>query len=81
MSELAFLELVEDEHGDVVLRRSGADSESAPLVRLSFSDEAKALLGTRASEVARLMMNAGVQLATHHLAHPEAFEHEPRILH
>lgn len=81
MTEFAFLELAETADGEVVLRRSGAAADSEPLVSLRFSPEARLLLGERTNEVARVMMGAGVQLATHHLAHPDAADDEPHILH
>lgn len=81
MSELAFLELVETEAGDVVLRRSGEASEGEPLLRMQFSAEARLLLGSRLSEIARAMVATGVQLASHHMANPDAGDDEPRVLH
>lgn len=81
MSELAFLELVETESGEVVLRRSGDSSEAEPLLRMQFSAEARLLLGSRLSDIARAMVGAGVQLASYHMANPDAGDDEPRVLH
>lgn len=81
MSEFAFLELSETEDGEVILRRSGDSADSEPLVSVRFSAEARLLLGNRTTDIARAMVGAGVQLATHQMANPEALDDEPRILH
>lgn len=80
MSEFAFLELSELDDGEVVLRRSGDDADSEPLVSVRFSAEARLLLGSRTNDIARAMVGAGVQLATHQMAN-ESLDDEPRILH
>lgn len=80
MTEFAFLELAETESGEVILRRSGAEAAAEPLVAVKFSAEARLLLGERTVDIARAMLGAGVQLATHHLANPDALD-EPRVLH
>lgn len=64
MSAAAFLEIVETEDGDVILRR--ADSSpgiSEPLVAIRFSAEARTMLGEHLGEIARSMIGAGVQIA------------------
>ena len=81
MTDFAFLELTETDDGEVVLRRSGDDAEREPLVSVRFSAEARLLLGDRVSDIARAMVGAGVQAATHHMANPDAGDDEPRILH
>jgi len=81
MTEFAFLELSETEDGEVALRRSGDSADVEPLVRVRFSAEARLLLGNRTSDIARAMVGAGVQLATHQMANPESFDDEPRVLH
>lgn len=81
MSEFAFLELSETADGEVVLRRSGDDADAEPLVSVRFSAEARLLLGNRTSDIARAMVGAGVQLATHHMAHPDGLDDEQRTLH
>ncbi len=81
MSEFAFLELSEMDDGEVVLRRSGDAADSEPLVSVRFSSEARLLLGNRTTDIARAMVGAGVQLATHQMANPESLDDEPHILH
>lgn len=80
MTEFAFLELSETDDGEVMLRRSGDSADTEPLVSVRFSAEARLLLGNRTSDIARAMVGAGVQLATHQMAN-EAADDEPRILH
>lgn len=64
MSAAAFLEIVETEEGDVILRRADSmEGSSEPLVAIRFSPEARAMLGTHLGEIARGMIGAGVQLA------------------
>lgn len=81
MSEFAFLELSETADGEVILRRSGDAADAVPLVSVRFSPEARILLGNRSTEIARAMVGTGVQLATHHMAHPEGFDDEPHTFH
>lgn len=75
----SFLEIVELPDGRIALRR--ADDEEA-LVVLDFSADAKAFLQGQHVEVAKVMLNAGVQMAGR-LAegdfHPD--EDGPRVLH
>lgn len=80
MTDFAFLELTETDDGEVCLRRSGDAPDSEPLVSVRFSPEARLLLGSRTSDIARAMVGAGVQMATYQLAHPDE-DHEPRLLH
>ncbi len=64
MSVAAFLEIVETEDGDVVLRRADStEGNSEPLVSIRFSAEAKAMLGDHLGDIARGMIGAGVQMA------------------
>lgn len=81
MSEFAFLELSENEDGEMQLRRSGASSESEPLVSVRFSTEARLLLGDRTQDIARAMIGAGVQMASYQMAHPEEADGERGTLH
>ena len=50
------------------------------MVSVRFSPEARLLLGSRTSDIARAMVGAGVQMATHQLSHHDE-DHEPRLLH
>ncbi len=81
MTTAQHLEVVQNEEGDVLLRRSDADAE--PLVSLHFSPEVRAMLGERLNDVALAMLGAGMrattQLASQH-ALPEDDE-APRRLH
>jgi len=57
----SFLEIVELADGEVVLQR--ADDESEPLVRIRFSDESRLYMMDNGLEVAKAMIQAGVQAA------------------
>jgi hypothetical protein len=81
MSEFAYLELSENEDGEMQLRRSGDGVKSDPLVSVKFSSEARLLLGARAQDIARAMIGAGVQMASHHMAHPDGGDDEHTTLH
>ncbi|WP_375738430.1 hypothetical protein [Pseudomonas boanensis] len=74
----SFLEIVELPDGRIILRR--AEDEEA-LVTLDFSSDAKAFLQGHHLEVAKAMLNVGVQMAGR-LAEGE-MDHEegPRVLH
>ncbi|CAE6926655.1 MULTISPECIES: hypothetical protein [Pseudomonas] len=74
----SFLEIVELPDGRIALRRA-EDEES--LVVLDFSEEAKTFLQGQHVEVAKAMLNVGVQMAGH-LAEND-FQHDegPRVLH
>lgn len=84
MSAADFLEVVETEEGEVVLRRTDSSPGlSDPLVAIRFSAEARALLGDHLGEVARAMIGAGVQM-TGQLQASQAMlveDDEPRLLH
>ena len=55
------LEIVDLGDGEVVLQR--ADDDSEPLVSIQFSEEASAYLMENNLEVARVMIQAGIQAA------------------
>lgn len=57
----SLMEIVDMGDGDIVLQR--ADDDSEPLVTISFSDEAKIYLMDNSLEVARAMIQAGIQAA------------------
>ena len=64
MSAAAFLEIVETDDGDVILRRADSTpGHSEPLVAIRFSPEARAMLGDHLGDIARSMIGAGVQMA------------------
>ncbi|HEY9136009.1 MAG TPA: hypothetical protein VIM85_09465 [Pseudomonadales bacterium] len=55
----SLFEIIETSSGEIVLKR--ADDESAPLIKINFSEEALEYLGEMKSEVGRAMISAGVQ--------------------
>ena len=57
----SFLEIVELGDGEVVLQRTEDDSE--PLVRIRFSDESRLYMMDSGLEVAKAMIQAGIQAA------------------
>lgn len=83
MSVAAFLEIVETEDGDVLLRRADStEGNSEPLVAIRFSAEAKAMLGGHLGDIARGMIGAGVQMAGQlQSGNAMASEEEPHLLH
>lgn len=54
----SFFEIVQLADGDYALRR--IDDESAPLVRISFSTEAREMMEDRDMSVAKAMIAAGI---------------------
>lgn len=59
--EASFYEIVELENGDISLRRSETD-EGDSLVEIRFSEESRFFLGEAKFEVARTMIEAGLDL-------------------
>lgn len=57
----SFFEIVQLADGDYALRR--IDDDAAPLVRISFSDEAREMLEDRDMNVAKAMIAAGIEAA------------------
>lgn len=80
----SFLEIVELANGDIVLQRAEEDGE--PLVLIQFSEESRVYLMDATLEVARAMIQAGIQAAAQ-IAEQSEFELEEgdaeqtRILH
>ena len=79
----SLLEIVDLGDGKIVLQR--ADDDSAPLVTIQFSDESRLYLMDNGLEVAKAMIQAGIQTAAH-LAEKGEVEIEetasgPRVLH
>ena len=81
----SLLEIVELPDGEIVLQRAEEDGE--PLVEIRFSDEARVYLMDGTLEVARAMIQAGIQEAAR-LAEQgdievteEPAETQPRVLH
>ena len=81
----SFLEIVEMPNGDVVLQRSDEDGE--PLVVIQFSEESRVYLLDGTLEVARAMIQAGIQAAAQMAEQgdieitEELADDQPRILH
>jgi len=58
-------EILELSSGEIVLKRSGDENNnSEPLVTLKFSEESVAFLGAARFEVAKAMIEAGMEAAT-----------------
>ena len=79
----SLLEVIDLGDGEVVLKR--ADEDSEPLVRIKFSDESRVYLMDNGLEVAKAMIQAGIQAAAM-IAEQGEMEIEtsmeaPRILH
>lgn len=81
----SFLEIVEMPNGDIVLQRSDDDAE--PLVVIQFSEESRVYLMDGTLEVARAMIQAGIQAAAQMADEGEVEvteelqEPQPRTLH
>ncbi|MEZ5528923.1 MAG: hypothetical protein R3E57_03120 [Porticoccaceae bacterium] len=57
---LSLFEIVILPDGDVALQR--ADDDEAPLIRISFSDEAQEFLQSAKVDVAKVMIDAGIEV-------------------
>jgi hypothetical protein len=57
----AFLEIVELDNGEIVLKR--ADDDAEPLARIRFSEESSLFMMDNGLEVAKVMFQAGIQAA------------------
>lgn len=57
----ALLEIVDCGEGEIVLKRTEGDAE--PLVTISFSEEAMVYMMDNGLEVAKVMIQAGIQAA------------------
>lgn len=58
----SFFEIIQLSNGDYALRRVDDDG-GAPLVRISFSEEAKDMMDDRQMHVAKAMIAAGIEAA------------------
>ncbi len=77
------LEIVDLGDGEIVLQR--ADDDSEPLVTIRFSEESRIYMMDNGLEVAKAMIQAGIQAAAN-LAEQAEVEQEsiaeaPRVLH
>ncbi|MGO1501032.1 MAG: hypothetical protein ACTHWH_07080 [Marinobacter sp.] len=57
----SFFEIIQLNNGDYAMRR--VDDDSAPLVKISFSDEAREMMEDREMSVAKAMIAAGIEAA------------------
>lgn len=57
----SLMEIVDLGDGEIVLQR--ADDDTSPLVTISFSDEARVYLMDNGLEVAKAMIQAGIEAA------------------
>lgn len=69
----SFFEIVQLSNGDYALRR--IDDDSAPLVQISFSTEAREMMEDRDMNVAKAMIAAGIE-AVGNVAHDIDWEDE-----
>lgn len=60
----SFYEILELSSGEIVLRRTGDEGSGEPLVTLKFSAESIAFLGADRFEVAKAMIEAGMEAAS-----------------
>lgn len=74
----AFLEIVEMPDGRIILRR--AEDEEV-LVTLDFSEDARAFMQGHHVEVAKAMLNVGVQMAGRLAEGDFEPQEQPRVLH
>jgi hypothetical protein len=58
----SFLEIVELSDGEIVLQQAN-DPDSEPLVTIRFSDESRAYMMDACIDVAKVMIQAGIQAA------------------
>ncbi|MEH6635057.1 MAG: hypothetical protein V7700_06030 [Halioglobus sp.] len=65
----SLLEIIDLGDGEIVLQR--ADDDSEPLVTISFSDESRVYLMDNGLEVAKAMIQAGIQAAAALVEHGE----------
>ncbi len=79
----SIMEIVDLGNGEIVLQRAGDNAE--PLVIIRFSDEASVYLMDNSLEVAKVMIQAGIQAAAaisdHADEEVDATPEAPRILH
>jgi len=59
----SFLEIVQLANGEIALKRS--DDEGEPLVNIRFSEEAHNYIGAAGLDIAKVMIQAGIQAAAH----------------
>ncbi|SBT18892.1 hypothetical protein MGA5115_03053 [Marinomonas gallaica] len=60
MMKDTYLEIVELENGEIVLRPAGEDDDKTPIATLTISDDTKDFLKDRYFELAKCMFHAGI---------------------
>ena len=79
----SLLEIIDLGDGEIVLQR--ADDDSEPLVTIRFSDESRVYLMDNGLEVAKAMIQAGIQaaavIAEQGEMEIETMSEAPRVLH
>jgi hypothetical protein len=58
-----FYEIVELPSGEIALKRGGDENNSEPLVTLKFSEESIGFLGAARFDIAKIMIEAGIDAA------------------
>lgn len=79
----SFLEIAELANGDIVLQRAD-DDNAEPLVTIRFSDESAVYMNDQTLEVAKAMIQAGIQavaVISEQAEAEEAAALAPRVLH
>lgn len=80
----SFYEIVELPSGEIVLKRGDDEGSQEPLVTIRFSEESIAFLGGSRFEVAKAMIEAGMEAAgelAEQGVEPLEADFEPRLLH
>jgi len=75
----AFLEIIELENGDVALQKTEGDEKQ--LVTIHFSEEAKELLQGDYVQVAKGMIQAGLQMVGRMQEEAAGMEEAPKVIH
>ena len=75
----SLLEIVELENGDVALQK--ADDDQEELVVIHFSDEVKTMLQQDHVQIARGMIQAGLQIVGQMQEEQDGMEEAPKVVH
>ena len=73
----SFLEIVELADGEIILQQSDVD-DAEPLVVIRFSDESRAYMMDACLDVAKAMIQAGIQAASQ-IAEQGQLEDDPEV--
>jgi uncharacterized protein YehS (DUF1456 family) len=73
------LEIIELPDGEIALKR--VDDDSLPLVKISFSEESEIMLDSMKMEIARVMIEAGMQAFAEMNAMKAVEEEDSALLH